>query len=217
MIGIIDYRMGNLRSVQKAIERVGAQNTAILGLPNEVQRVDRLVLPGVGAFADGAQHLREAGWDDAIRSFIRSGKPFLGICLGMQLLFESSQENASDPNRPVRGLGVLPGTIEKFTPGGTCGHRRLKIPHMGWNSIAWSRRDPLLEGLRQGDSVYFVHSYCLRTEAGGKRDEDLVSATAKYGITFCATLWRDNVWATQFHPEKSQRVGQKIIENFVHL
>lgn len=211
MIGIIDYRMGNLRSVQKAFELLGAEAT-ILSSPVQMPDVDHLVLPGVGAFADGMTHLRQMGWTDAIANFIGSQRPFLGICLGMQLLFSGSQEDASSPDQLVDGLGVLPGTVERFNRP-TMGGKRLKVPHMGWNTITWNRDDPLLRGVDQDSAVYFVHCYYVSPEES--RPDNITSATTDYGGPFCASIWRDCIWATQFHPEKSQRVGLKMLANFI--
>lgn len=213
MVGIIDYAMGNLRSVQKAFEHVGAR-TVILCSPEEADRVDKLVLPGVGAFADGMAHLTQRGWVDRIGAFIRSGRPFLGICLGLQLLFDGSQEDAPGPEQPVPGLSVLPGGVVRFGGCDVAG-RRLKVPHMGWNTIRWQREDPLLDGLNQDDAVYFVHSYYAQPDRCD--GADVVSATADYGGPFCASVWHGNVWATQFHPEKSQSVGLKILGNFASI
>ncbi|MEX0886945.1 MAG: imidazole glycerol phosphate synthase subunit HisH [Phycisphaeraceae bacterium] len=206
MIGIIDYGMGNLRSVQKALERVGAE-AMILTRPGQLGEVDKLVLPGVGAFADGIDQLQQRGWVDPVRAYIDAGRPMLGICLGMQLLFEASEEDA-----PVPGLAVLPGRVVRFSnvaPDGT----RLKVPQMGWNALDWTRPDPLLARLSPGESVYFVHGYYAQPRESG--DAPVTSATADYGGPFCASIWRGNLWATQFHPEKSQRVGLTILENFV--
>lgn len=210
MIGIIDYEMGNLRSVQKAFEHVGAEAT-ILSQAGQAQAMDKLVLPGVGAFADGMTHLRRGGWDEAVHGFIDAGKPFLGICLGMQLLFESSQEDAPNEDEPVQGLSVLPGRVVRFANQSVDG-RRLKVPHMGWNTLRWQRDDPLLAGLEQDAAVYFVHSYYAKPTDSQR--SPVTSATADYGGVFCASLWRERVWATQFHPEKSQEVGLKILANF---
>lgn len=208
MIGIIDYRMGNLRSVQKAFERVGGQ-AVIMRDPDEAATVDKLLLPGVGAFTDGMQYLRELGWVQAVHDFLATGKPFLGICLGMQLLFDSSEEDA-----PNEGLGILPGEVVRFQEDqGPC-RARLKVPHMGWNTLTWDRTDPLLAGLTPGDAVavYFVHGYyCLPAAEG------LTLATSDYGKPFCAIVRRDNLWATQFHPEKSQRVGLQMLANFAAM
>ncbi|MDX1682923.1 MAG: imidazole glycerol phosphate synthase subunit HisH [Phycisphaeraceae bacterium] len=212
MIGIIDYRMGNLRSVEKALETVGA-GVRILREPHELdETIEGLVLPGVGAFADGMDQLRRGGWVDPIGDFIGQGKPFLGICLGMQLLFESSEEGASEAGAPVEGLGVLPGRVKALSPGRDASGRRLKVPHMGWNALAWDREDPLMAGVQPGAHAYFVHGYFAEpAEEDGRL---LVSAQCDYGGTFCASVWRDRLWATQFHPEKSQRVGLRMLANF---
>lgn len=207
MIGIIDYGMGNLRSVQKAFEALGTE-ARILTHPQEASDVQRLVLPGVGAFADGMTHLNQAGWSGAIKDFISQGRPFLGICLGMQLLFDSSEEDAVNADEPVPGLGILPGKVVRFVSPAPDG-QRIKIPHMGWNQLQWSKHDPLLAGLAQDSHVYFVHSYYIKPD-----DENLTTATSDYGQRFCATVWRDNIWATQFHPEKSQHVGLAMLRNF---
>jgi imidazole glycerol-phosphate synthase subunit HisH len=218
MIGIIDYGMGNLRSVQKAFEHEGAA-ARILTAPRDLAGIDKLVLPGVGAFADGMTHLRQGGWIEPIGAFVESGKPLLGICLGLQLLFECSQEDAPADDQPVPGLGLLPGRVVRFTQSrDEQGRPRIKIPHMGWNTITWRRDDPLLAGLTSGDTaVYFVHSYyALSADSAA---DDVVSATAEYprGSAFCASVWRGNIWATQFHPEKSQRVGLRMLRNFAAL
>ncbi len=200
MIGIVDYGMGNLRSVQKALQRCGAA-AEILRRPDEVAGVDRLVLPGVGAFADAIGNLRSGGWDEPILRFIDTGKPFLGICLGLQLLFEVSCEDGEH-----RGLGVLPGKVVRFEPT----DRALKVPHMGWNALRFEQPDhPLFAGLAPGCCVYFVHSYY----AAPAESTD-VAATADYDGPFCASVRRNNVWATQFHPEKSQQVGLTMLANF---
>lgn len=210
MIGIIDYQIGNLRSVQKAFEFLGAP-VAILSQPDQLTDVRKLVLPGVGAFADGMEHLRRGGWIDGIQAFVESGQPFLGICLGMQLLFESSEEDATGPDQLVPGMSLLQGRVVRFDQGGTTS-RRLKVPHMGWNTIQWQRDDPLVRGLNQDDAVYFVHSYYVKPAPDGT--DGVTSMTADYGGRFCASIWHENIWATQFHPEKSQRVGLKILNNF---
>lgn len=214
MIGIIDYGMGNLRSVQKAFELVGA-HAQILAHPDQIATIERLVLPGVGAFGDGMINLRKGGWVEPIKAFIERGRPFLGICLGMQLLFESSMEDAPSPDQPVLGLGVLPGQVVEFQVKQE--GERIKVPHMGWNTLRWSDDDPLLAGLQQECAVYFVHSYyCVPRDSETNR---ITSATAQYpqGKPFTATVSTGNVWATQFHPEKSQRVGLKMLSNFATL
>ena len=213
MIGIIDYGMGNLRSVQKAFDRLGAESR-ILSSPEGVAQCDRLVLPGVGAFADGMEHLNAHGWTDVIRGFIGDGRPFLGVCLGMQLLFEGSLEDAPCSDQPVTGLGVLPGTVERFE-GRAFGPGRLKVPHMGWNCLEWQRPDPLLHGLPQQVYVYFVHSYCAVPQKG--KEESVISARCDYGGPFCGSIWNQNLWGTQFHPEKSQRAGLQMLANFAEV
>lgn len=210
-IAIIDYRMGNLRSVQKAVEHVGGE-AHIVGTPTEVDAAGKLILPGVGAFGDGMRFLNELGLSDPIRAFARSGRSMLGICLGMQLLFDGSEEDApaDAPDGLVPGLGIIPGRVVRFNE--NRGGQRLKVPQMGWNSLHWDRPDPLMEGLEQGSAVYFVHSYYAEPS-----DESVVSTRADYGGDFCASIYKDNLFATQFHPEKSQRVGMKILSNFVGL
>lgn len=211
-IGIIDYGMGNLRSVQKALEAVGAQ-AAILTWPGQqTSDIGKLILPGVGAFADGMEHLRQRGWVEPILAWCDAGKPMLGICLGLQLLFDSSQEDAASHDEPVSGLGVLSGQVVRLDVDQR--DKPMKVPHMGWNSLTWQRDDPLLAGLTQGDHVYFVHGYHAVPTAFGSTDDTLTSAVTDYGGPVCASVWRDNVWATQFHPEKSQHVGLRILANF---
>lgn len=210
MIGILDYRMGNLRSVQKALERVGA-DAQVVATPEDAARCDRLFLPGVGAFGDGMKHLREAGFDQAILDFLATGKPVMGICLGMQLLFDSSEEGAADKASPIAGLGVLPGSVQRFSEDQGPNRPRLKVPHMGWNAIDFAPDEPLFDGLTPGDHVYFVHAYYCRPA-----DDAITAATTGYGQPFCAAVRRDNLWATQFHPEKSQHVGLRILQNFTN-
>ena len=210
MIGIVNYGMGNLRSVQKALERVGAQ-AQMIDTPAQIADAERLILPGVGAFADGMQHLRERGLIEPIRAYAQSGKPMMGICLGMQLLFDSSMEDAPSADEPVPGLGVLPGKCLRFCEDQGPGQPRLKVPHMGWNQIEFQPGTPLFAGLQAGDEVYFVHGYyCIPEDAAD------AAATTEYGQAFCSAVHRNNVWATQFHPEKSQRVGLRILENFAN-
>lgn len=213
MIGIVDYGMGNLRSVQKALEHVGAE-AAILREPGEVSRAEKLVLPGVGAFADGMANLREGGWIEPLRAFAQSGRVLLGVCLGMQLFFESSEEDAPSPEAPVAGLGLLPGKVVRF-PNRAPDGSRLKVPHMGWNTLTWQRDDPLMQGLEPGAAVYFVHSYYV--EPTQTADAPLTTCWCDYGQPFTASVWHGNLWAVQFHPEKSQRVGLRMLENFARL
>ena len=210
MIGIVNYGMGNLRSVQKALQRVGAQ-AELIDTPEQIASAQRLILPGVGAFADGMSHLRDCGMVEPLIRYAASGKPMMGICLGMQLLFESSAEDAPSPDQPVAGLGILPGNCVRFSEDQGPGNPRLKVPHMGWNEIAFGPGTPLFDGLKTGDHVYFVHGYYCVPE-----DKNDIAATTGYGGTYCSAVHRGNVWATQFHPEKSQRVGLRILENFAN-
>jgi glutamine amidotransferase len=201
-IVIIDYGMANLRSVQKAFEAVGAA-AEITADPVRVRDATRLVLPGVGAFRDAIARLRETGLADAVVEHIDEGLPFLGICLGYQMLFTRSHEDGLHA-----GLDVFPGEVVRFTP--TPG---LKIPHMGWNPLRITRPDcPLFAGLPADPAFYFVHSYYPATD-----DRTLVAAEADYPDPFPAAIWRGNVFATQFHPEKSQAVGRVLFGNFARL
>jgi glutamine amidotransferase len=201
MIALVDYGMGNLRSVEKALQRVGGAVRLVQDAAG-VRSAESVVLPGVGAFGDCMANLQRAGLTEAIGEVVRSGRPFLGICLGMQALFESSAEAPG-----VAGLGLFAGTVPRFAAG------EGKVPHMGWNQLRVRRADcPLLAGVADGSFVYFVHSYyCVPREAA------VVCGTTEYGVEFCSMLWRGNVYATQFHPEKSQAVGLRMLENFVRL
>jgi glutamine amidotransferase len=203
MVAIIDYGMGNLRSVQKGFERVGVR-ASVTRDAQEIERANGVVLPGVGAFGACMENLRELGLVDPVRRVIDRGTPFLGICLGLQLLFEESEEFG-----PVKGLGILRGRCVRFAdrPEPT-----FRIPHMGWNQLHAKRDVPQLAGVGDGSSVYFVHSYYVVP-----RDPELVVTTTAYGDEFVSSVARDNVFACQFHPEKSQRVGLRILENFGKL
>jgi glutamine amidotransferase len=201
MILIIDYGMGNLRSVQKAIEAVG-HPAEISSDPDRVRRASKVILPGVGAFADAAAELRRTGLGDAFCEAVRAGKPCLGVCLGLQLLFDVSEEDGIH-----QGLGIIPGRVVRFASSPA-----LKIPHMGWNTLRIRRPAPLLKGLGPDPSVYFVHSY----HAVPERAED-VAAESDHPTPFTAMIWRDNVMACQFHPEKSQRVGLAMYANYAAL
>jgi len=200
MIGILDYGMGNLRSVQKAFEHVGAR-AVVITTAEQVDRCSKLVLPGVGAFADAAAALRQNGLDQSIRRLIDSGRPFLGICLGLQLLFDVGYEDGQH-----RGLGILRGACVRFDVDQSFG---LKVPHMGWNQLQVLREAPLFANLPARPSVYFVHSYHVQPA-----DPSVIATTTDYGRPFVSSIWRDNVMATQFHPEKSQQIGLKMLENF---
>ncbi|MEM6333604.1 MAG: imidazole glycerol phosphate synthase subunit HisH [Planctomycetota bacterium] len=215
MIGIVDYGMGNLRSVQKAVARVSpGVACAVVGTADEVGGCDGLILPGVGAFGDGMRQLDERGLSDAVRGFAGSGRAVLGVCLGMQLLFDSSTEGAGGGDDEVAGLGLIGGRVVALEP--VRGGVAVKVPHMGWNALSWSggagEGDALLEGLEPGCWVYFVHGY--RAEVAEPAD---VVATADYGGAVVAVVRRGNVWGTQFHPEKSQAVGLAMLGNFVGL
>lgn len=202
MITIVDYGMANLRSVQKAFEKVG-QMAAISFDPQVIRRADRLVLPGVGAFGDGMRLLRERDLDDAICDFLVMNRPFLGICLGMQLLMSRGFEDGEQA-----GLGILTGDVLRLPP-----HPGLKIPHMGWNTLCMKRDDcPLLDGIPEGAATYFVHSYYAHPT-----EESWIAATTDYPRPFAAVFWRDNLFATQFHPEKSQGIGLAMLRNFAKL
>jgi glutamine amidotransferase len=196
-IAIVDAGIGNLRSVQKAFEHLGAAPVATDD-PAQVMAADAVVLPGVGAFGDGMRGLSARGLDHAVRNTIESGKPFLGICVGMQLLFEESEEMGRHS-----GLGVLPGRVVRFPSS-------LTVPHMGWNQIDRQRPHPLLSDVPDGAFVYFAHSYHPLADDGS-----IVVATTDYGGAYPSAVARDNVWAIQFHPEKSQQVGLTILRNFL--
>jgi glutamine amidotransferase len=169
-----------------------------------VERAGKLVLPGVGAFRDCMDNLRSGGFVEPIKQHIEDGRPFLGICLGLQLLFTESEEFGRH-----QGLGIIPGRVVRFPSEMRQGGEELKVPHMGWNQITVCREAPIFKGVADGSSVYFVHSYYVVPE-----DEGVVATVTDYGISFCSSIWRDNVMATQFHPEKSQKVGLAMLKNF---
>ncbi len=198
MIAIIDYGMGNLRSVQKGFEKVGHAAT-ITSDPAVIADAGRVVLPGVGAFGDAMGELRRRKLIEPVRRAIDSGKPFLGICLGLQLLFEVGYEGGRH-----EGLGVLPGEVVRFDL-----PAEYKVPHMGWNQLTLRRPAPLLEGVASGAHVYFVHSYYVVP-----RDPQVIAAETSYPAPFTAMIWHENLFATQFHPEKSQADGLKMLRNF---
>ncbi|MDD2558188.1 MAG: imidazole glycerol phosphate synthase subunit HisH [Desulfuromonas sp.] len=206
MITIEDYGMGNLHSVHKAFEHLG-YSAEVTADARKIERAQRLVLPGVGAFGDCIANLQQGGFIEAIHAHIDSGRPFLGICLGLQVLFDTSTEFGTHT-----GLGVIPGTVQRFPAEMQEQGEALKIPHMGWNQLEVQRECPLLRGVEDGSYVYFVHSYrAIPAEPA------VVLTTTTYGIPFCSAIWHENVMATQFHPEKSQAVGLKILKNFGEL
>ena len=203
MIALLDYGSGNLRSVHKSLLKVGA-SVRLVQRPDEIGGARALVLPGVGAFDDCIAALRKQELLEAAKAFIRTGKPFLGICVGYQALFEKSEEF----NSCAAGLGVFPGKVVRFTA-----HPGLKIPQIGWNQIEIAPTGcPLYRGIPNGSYVYFVHSFYPQPV-----DESIIATRTDYGDTFASSVWRDNVFATQFHPEKSQRIGLQLLKNFVDL
>ena len=201
MIAVIDYDAGNLRSVEKALAALGEQ-PEVTRDPQVIRIADKVILPGVGAFGDAMENLRRFGLVEPIRQVVEKGTPFLGICLGMQLLFESSEESPG-----VEGLSLLPGKILRIPP-----QEGLKIPHMGWNSLQVRPGARLFRGLPEEPYVYFVHSYYLK--AG---EEAIVAATTQYGVEIHASVERGNLFGCQFHPEKSSAVGRTILKNFAGL
>ncbi len=198
MIGIIDYGMGNLRSVEKAFQFLGF-DAKVSGDITFLERADKIVLPGVGAFAEAIATLKNKKFDKLIREETDKGKPFLGICLGMQMIFDVSFENGE-----YEGLGLIPGAVKKLS-------NNVKIPHIGWNDLKIYKNEPLFKNIGENAYVYFVHSYYLETEA------PVVSATTFYGKEIQVAVQKDNIFATQFHPEKSGDVGLKILKNFGEL
>lgn len=201
MLAIIDYQMGNLRSVQKGFERIGAA-AEITGDPRQVAAADKLVLPGVGGFKDAIAEIHRRDLAGPIRDAVAAGTPFLGICLGLQLLFDVSYEDGEH-----EGLGIVKGKVVRFQlPAG------FKVPHMGWNQAQIRAPSPLLDGIPDGTHFYFVHSYHVVPE-----DPGVIAVAADYGGDFCAMIGRDQLYATQFHPEKSQRWGLRLLQNFAEL
>lgn len=199
MIVVVDYGMGNLKSVLNAFSKLGAE-VAVSGDPRSVEDASTIVLPGVGAFGRCMENLEKKGLASVIKEHIRKGKRYLGICLGMQILFESSEETPG-----VGGLGIIKGTVPRFT--GT-----VKIPHMGWNSITTLKKGPMLKGIRSGDFFYFVHSYYCAPD-----DRSVIATTTDYDGPFSSSVEQGNLFACQFHPEKSQGVGLRLLKNFLDL
>ena len=199
MIGIIDYGMGNLGSVSNAC-RFLELDAKIITRKDEMDSCRAVVLPGVGAFGDCMGHLVEHDFVGAIEDWVQAGNPFMGICLGLQALFESSEESPGVP-----GLGIFPGTVKRFDL-----PKELKVPQIGWNRINEVQPDcPMFEGIDDGSFFYLVHSYYVSPE-----NESIVAGRTEYGIDYCSCVWKDNVFATQFHPEKSQAVGLRMLKNF---
>ena len=214
MIAVVDYGMGNLRSVQKALE-VAGREAKITSNPKDLERCEKLVFPGVGSFGAAMRELKKRGLVKPIKDAIESGKIFLGLCLGLQLLFEKSEEAPG-----VKGLCVLKGRVRKIRGSGIgirASGKRLKVPHMGWNSIVHRtsyivHRSKILQGVPSNSYMYFVHSYYVEP-----KDKDIVIATTDYGIEFASGIHKDNIYGFQFHPEKSQEIGLKILKNFVRM
>ena len=201
MLALVDCQMGNLRSVQKGFERVGA-DAVITSAPSEIAAADKVVLPGVGAFEDAIGELHRRDLVNPIKDVITQGKPFLGICLGLQLLFDMSYEGGE-----FEGLGVIPGKVVRFDVAS-----QYKVPHMGWNQADIIRRAPILDGIEDKTYFYFVHSYYVAPD-----DDSVTAIKSNYDGDFCAMIWRDNLFATQFPPEKSQEHGLAVLRNFASL
>ncbi len=212
-ITLIDYGMGNLRSVAKALEQVGGQ-IRLTSSPTTLRKASKCVVPGVGAFGDAMRELKRRKLLEPLRDYLQSGRPFLGICLGLQLLFEESEEGEN-----YKGLGIFKGKVIRFSSKlqAESSKLSLKIPHIGWNQIRWKveggrskEKCPLLKGIPDGSYFYFVHSYYVEP-----KESNIIAATTEYGTEFTSMIWKENVFATQFHPEKSQKVGLRLLKNFV--
>ena len=205
MITIVDYGMGNLRSVQKGLEKAGAKEVAIVSHPDALKNAQKLVLPGVGAFKDAITELERRNLISPIKDFIMKGNPFLGICLGLQIIFTESEEGGLH-----QGLDIIKGRVRRLSGDG------IKVPHIGWNSInkrkGRTKECPLLTDVPDDSYFYFDHSYYVDPV-----DKDVIATETTYGVDFASMIWKDNIYATQFHPEKSQKLGLKILENFVRL
>ncbi|MEW6674819.1 MAG: imidazole glycerol phosphate synthase subunit HisH [Nitrospirota bacterium] len=201
MIAIVDYGMGNLRSVEKGFQKVGV-DVKVTSNHRDIDDADGIVLPGVGAFRDCMENLTDMSLTEPIVRAIQKGKPYLGICLGLQVLFTESEEFGV-----CKGLNILSGKVVKFRFKDT--ERRLKIPHMGWNTVKILRRPPIFGGIQDEAFFYFVHSFYVLPD-----DNDVVATTTEYGITFTSMVWKENIFATQFHPEKSQELGLKVLKGF---
>ncbi|MFP4106657.1 MAG: imidazole glycerol phosphate synthase subunit HisH [Phycisphaerae bacterium] len=206
MIAIVDYGMGNLRSVQKALQRVGG-DAKIIDQPGQLPEAEKIVLPGVGAFKDAIARVRDHGLAEPILAAVNDGTPLLGICLGFQMFFDVSYEDGEHT-----GLGIFPGKVRRFDFSDQPQADRLRVPQMGWNQIRWDRECPLLGDIPQGSYVYFAHSFYADPS-----DEAVILTRTDYGRDYCSSVWKDNVFGTQFHPEKSQSIGLQILSNFVKL
>ncbi len=208
MIAIIDYQIGNLRSVQRAIEQVGG-DAIIVTDPHQLAQAEKIILPGVAAYGDAMEHLDSLGFSDPIKDAVKSGVPYLGFCMGLQLLFDVSYEDGE-----YRGLGLLPGKVKRFDFSQTNNDQtgKLSIPHMGWNQIHIQKNCPMFEGIEDGSYVYFAHSYYVVPD-----DNAITVTNTDYGYDFTSSVWKDNIFATQFHPEKSQTIGLKMLRNFVSI
>lgn len=206
MIAIIDYGAGNLRSVRNTLTYLGAADIVTVTTPDQLNGADKIVLPGVGAFGAGMDALRAAGFEQPIKDYVAAGVPLIGICLGMQYLFETSDEMGIH-----QGLGLLPGRVTRF-PEDKLLAQGYKIPHMGWNQLHIKRDHPLLKNVKSGGYAYFVHSYYVEPA-----DPNDVLAITDYGIDYATIVGRDNVFGIQPHPEKSQIVGQQILHNFLEM
>lgn len=206
MIAVIDYGMGNLRSVHKALEKVGC-TAMVTSNPQQIADARAVVLPGVGAFKDCIHNLEKLNLIEPILQAIRSGKPFLGICLGLQVLFTESDEFGKTP-----GLNLIKGTVVHFSQKDSSPDGRLKIPHMGWNTLSFQKNLAVFNGVADGAFFYFVHSYYVKPE-----DTDVIATTTSYGVDFTSSIQKDNIFACQFHPEKSQQVGLQVLKNFGKL
>lgn len=200
MIAIIDYDAGNIKSVEKALQFLG-EEVVVTRNPKEILGAEKVILPGVGAFGDAMRKLEQYELVPVIKQAVEEKIPFLGICLGLQLLFESSEESPG-----VEGLGILKGSIRRIPEEG------LKVPHIGWNSLHFPNKSRLFSGIAEGTYVYFVHSYYLAAE-----EKEIVSATTEYGVTIHAAVEKENIFACQFHPEKSSDIGLQILQNFVGI
>jgi imidazole glycerol-phosphate synthase subunit HisH len=197
VIAIVDYKMGNLRSVEKGFEAAGVDDVVVTGDPEVASGADGIVLPGVGAFSDAAENLKAAGMWDVVRGSIAEGKPFLGICLGMQLLADVGLEDGE-----WEGLGIVPGRCERLAEG-------VKVPHIGWNTVEYSQESRLFDGIADGSAFYFVHSYRVVTS-----DDSCIIGTTEYGERFVSAVETGSAYAVQFHPEKSSGDGLRLLANF---